>query len=89
VFGNISDDDIERTVRAMPQLCAPGATVVWTRGRWAADVTAAINSWFAETGFAPQALEAPDDVKWTVGVHRLTVKPVSPAPGYRLFTFTR
>ncbi len=30
IFGNISDEDVERTARAVPQLCEPGATVVWT-----------------------------------------------------------
>jgi hypothetical protein len=27
---SISDEDIAGTVRALPQLCAPGATVIWT-----------------------------------------------------------
>ena len=33
VFGNISDRDIRRTIEALPQLCATGATVLWTRSR--------------------------------------------------------
>lgn len=39
VFGNISDDDIHRTVAAFPSLCAPGAAVIWTRHRRAPDLT--------------------------------------------------
>jgi hypothetical protein len=39
VFGNISDDDIAGTVAALPSLCAPGATVIWTRGTFAPDLT--------------------------------------------------
>jgi hypothetical protein len=35
------------------------------------------------------SFEAPDDVRWSVGVHRLTADPVPPVPGRRLFTFTR
>jgi len=31
IFGNISLDDIERTIRFLPSLCAPGAHVLWTR----------------------------------------------------------
>ena len=31
IFGNIVDTDIERTIRALPMLCAEGATVIGTR----------------------------------------------------------
>jgi Putative methyltransferase len=33
VFGNLSPPDTERTIRLLPQLCAPGAAVIWTHGR--------------------------------------------------------
>ncbi len=33
VFGNISDNDVRRTVAALPMLSAPRATVFWTRRR--------------------------------------------------------
>ena len=33
IFGNVNDADIRRTARAAPALCAPGATVIWTRHR--------------------------------------------------------
>lgn len=69
VFGNISDDDVRRTVAAMPMLCAPGATVMWTRHRNPPDLTPAIRRWLAEEGFAEDTFVAPDDVKWSVGVH--------------------
>ena len=32
VLGNISDSDVAATVAAMPGLCTPGATLVWSRG---------------------------------------------------------
>ena len=89
VFGNITDADIERTVRALPMFCAPGATVIWTRGRWAPEVVAGIRRWFDETGFAEQSFEAPDGAKWSVGVDVLETDPVPLVPGERLFTFTR
>jgi len=69
VFGNISDDDVRRTVAALPMLCAPGATVMWTRHRNPPDLTPAIRGWLAEDGFAEDTFVAPDDVKWSVGVH--------------------
>ncbi len=39
VFGNIGDADVRGTVEALPELCAPGATVIWTRGRRPPDLT--------------------------------------------------
>jgi hypothetical protein len=89
VFGNISEDDIAATIRALPELCAPDATVIWTRGRQAPDLRPSVRQWFAEAGFDEVSFEAPDDVRWSVGVHRLTADPVPPVPGRRLFTFTR
>jgi hypothetical protein len=88
VFGNISDTDVRRTVAALPQLCRPGATVIWTRSRRAPDLTGSIRGWFAAAGFAEQAFDAPDGVLFSVGVHRLLRTPASPAPTGRLFDFT-
>ena len=39
VFGNIADTDVENTVRHAASLCAPGATVIWTRHRRPPDGT--------------------------------------------------
>lgn len=89
VFGNISREDVEATVRTLPQLCAPGATVIWTRGRQESDPTPAIRGWFGSAGFDEVSFEAPDDVRWSVGVQRLTADPQPLVPGRRLFTFTR
>ncbi|MEV4417682.1 class I SAM-dependent methyltransferase [Catellatospora sp. NPDC049609] len=87
VLGNISDDDVRTTVAALPRLCAPGATVIWTRTRRAPDLTPAIRAWFAEAGFTEQAFDAPADVLFTVGVHRLTAPPQPLGPPGRLFRF--
>jgi Putative methyltransferase len=89
VFGNISDADIARTIKALPQFCAPGATVIWTRGRWEHDVVSSIRRRFGEAGFTEKAFEAPDDATWSVGADRLIGYPVPPVPGERLFTFVR
>jgi hypothetical protein len=87
VFGNVSDGDVGRTVTLLPALCAPGATVVWTRHRRAPDLTAAIRGWFATAGFDEVAFDAPPDTYFGVGVHRLAVAPAPFEPGVRLFTF--
>lgn len=44
VFGNISDDDVRRTVGALAHLCRPAATVVWTRSRRDPDLTGSIRA---------------------------------------------
>jgi hypothetical protein len=87
VFGNISDDDVRRTVAALPHLCRPAATVIWTRSRRDPDLTGSIRSWFADAGFAERAFDAPADVLFSVGVHRLTRTPRTPPPTGRLFRF--
>jgi hypothetical protein len=88
VFGNVSDADVERTVRALPHLAAPGATVIWTRSRRAPDLTPAIRRWFAESGFAQRHFDAPADALFSVGVHRLEAAPPPRLPpGGTLFRF--
>jgi hypothetical protein len=58
IFGNVSEPDIERTVRAAPGLCADGATVIWTRHRRPPDLTPRIRDWFSSSGFDEVAFEA-------------------------------
>jgi hypothetical protein len=79
LFGNISDDDIVRTVAALPSLCAPEALVVWTRPN--------VRSWFEEAGFAEEAFDAPEGTYFGVGAHRLVSEPQRFTPGRRLFSF--
>ena len=89
VFGNISDHDVEATVRAMPSLCRQGGTVIWTRHRSEPDLTPAIRRWFAEAGFAEQAFTSPGMDSFAVGVHRLD-EPASDLPvAQKLFSFKR
>lgn len=89
VFGNISDADVRATIEALPQLCAAGATVIWTRTRQAPDLNLAIRDWFAGAGFAEQAYHAPDDVLFSVGVHRFVGRPQPLTLPATLFRFTR
>jgi len=87
VFGNISDADVHQTIEALPQLCAPGATVIWTRSRRALDLTPAIRRWLQAAAFVEQAFHAPDDVLFSVGVHRFVGVPRPAAPRGKLFEF--
>lgn len=87
VLGNISDADAQATISALPQLCAAGATVIWTRTRRAPDLTPAIRRWLAAVGFVEHAFHAPDDVFFSVGVHQFLGRPQPLNPNGRLFRF--
>ncbi|MDA0633997.1 methyltransferase domain-containing protein [Nonomuraea sp. MCN248] len=86
IFGNITDEDIERTVDACSQLCATGGTVIWTRHRDAPDVVPLICDWFGDRGFELSWLSDPE-AGFGVGAHRFTGHPKPLALGERLFTF--
>jgi hypothetical protein len=87
VFGNVSDADVRRTITTLPSLCAPGATVVWTRHRRPPDLTVTIRGWFAAVGFEELSFDGPADVVFGVGVHRFTGAPRPFAGGVTMFTF--
>ena len=89
VFGNITDDDVHRTVDTLPQLCAAGATVIWTRTREAPDLTPTLRTWLRDAGFEEEAFHAPEDVHFTVGVHRLVAEPEPLDETGLMFTFVR
>ncbi len=90
IFGNISDADVRATIEAAPQLCAPGAEVVWTRHRGgASDLTPAIRAWFGDSGFEEVAFVSPEPGGWSVGVHRLVGSPAPLHLGRTWFTFLR
>jgi hypothetical protein len=88
IFGNVSDRGIERTIRAAPALCHPGATVIWTRNRRPPDLTPQVRAWFTESGFGDVAFDALEtSVMIGVGVSRLGRAPAAGRPDGRLFTF--
>jgi hypothetical protein len=96
VFGNITDDDLERTVQTLPQLLAANAAVIWTRGRPKTDPTRhdgdpadMVRAVFARHGFDEEAFIRPDDADYRVGVHRFVGTPQQPTPGARMFRFMR
>jgi hypothetical protein len=91
IFGNISEADIEFTVKHLPMLATPGATVLWTRGRFNDDdpIPDTIRRWFAEAGFEEVSFDAPDEHRYRVGVNRLVRAPDPFDPGLTLFRFFR
>ncbi len=87
IFGHVSDDDLRRTVRNASRLCAPRATVLWTRRRRDPDRTPEIREWFAEEGFAEFAFDSPGLDRFALGALRLAVPPLPYVSDLRLFTF--
>jgi hypothetical protein len=90
IFGNISDDDLRGTIAAAPQLCAAGATLLWSRGREAGDLNDSVRRWFGEAGFEEVAYETHDaDGRPALGVMRYAGPTRGFETGLRLFTFLR
>ena len=86
VFGNITDDDIRRTVGCCAQLCATGGMTVWTRARRPPDLVPRICGWFGEDGFELSWLSDPE-AGFGVGVHRFAGRPRPLVAGLRMFGF--
>jgi hypothetical protein len=88
VFGNISGEDITRTIRALPAMCRRGSEVIWTRHRRPPDATPGIRADFAAAGFEEIAFEDPEGFILSVGRNRLDAAPVAAFdPGAKLFEF--
>ena len=87
VFGNLTDADVRNTVRHLSELCAPLATVIWTRGRFAPDLTPALRNWLREEGFEELSFDTVPGTTASVGVHLLRSAPRRFRPDVRLFTF--
>jgi Methyltransferase domain len=89
IFGNVSDADVLTTIRALPQFCKPGATVLWSRGRHLRpDITAQIRSTFADAGFVETAFHAPPDARFQIGADRYQ-GPAQALQREHLFTFLK
>jgi Methyltransferase domain len=71
IFGNVSEEDIHRTIGALPALCRQGGCVVWTRHRRDPDLTPALRGWFADAGFEEIEFASPGPGDFSVGLHRL------------------
>lgn len=89
IFGNISDEDIHRTITVLPTLCDEGATVIWTRHRRAPDLTPTIRGWFEEAGFQHVGFEPVPDSSGSVGIERFAARPRPFAAAVRMFEFRR
>ncbi len=87
VFGNVTDEDVRNTISHLPELSAAGATVIWTRGRFAPDLTPTIRAWFRDAGFDELSFVPVPNSTASVGAHRLRAPPRRLPSSTRLFTF--
>jgi hypothetical protein len=85
VFGNIDAEDIANTIAQLGQLCAPQATVIWTRHRRAPDLVPQIRAAFEQAGFAELAFE--DAPPFAIASNRLQRTPEPLRGGVKLFDF--
>ncbi len=81
LFELLDDDATSRTVQVLPQLCAVGATVIWTEaaGRWQF-----LDGRFAAAGFSGRLRTESDGV--VVGSHELLADPAPLIGGTRMFS---
>lgn len=88
IFGNIVAEDIRHTIEHLPMLCAPGGSVIWTRGPRKPDLRPAIRGWFAENGFEEEFFLVEPEA-FGVGVHRFNGEQQPLDPAVKLFAFVR
>jgi hypothetical protein len=89
IFGNVSEEEIKRTVEASAAMCTPGATVIWTRHRLPPDLTPQVRAWFAASGFDELAFEVGPDTMMGLGANRLRRPATAGLPDGPLFAFRR
>jgi hypothetical protein len=70
VFGNITEADIQNTIKSWPMLCAPEATVIWTRGAFEIDIRPQIREWVKAAGFEELSFNGENE-KYGVGVAKM------------------
>jgi SAM-dependent methyltransferase len=90
IMGNISDEDIWRLVAFSRQLCAPGATLIWSRGLDGGNRNDEVRARYAAAGFTELGYETSGEEDGAAfGVVRYDGPPVSLEPGQQVFTFIR
>lgn len=92
VFGNLSVDDVRRTVATLSALVAAEGIVIWTRGAENADHDRSqeIRACFADHGFTEMSFTSTEDGVFRIGMHRLAAGSADvrkAQPGTRMFTF--
>jgi hypothetical protein len=87
IFGNLTDEHVQRTVGATASMVRPGGTIIWTRHRKAPDLTPSIRGWFDDAGCTPVGFASAGPESYAVGVERRSDAPVGKALPEQLFRF--
>ncbi len=92
VFGNITFNDVRRTIAMLRTLVVADGIVIWTRGRTddGHDPSHDVRACFAEHGFSEMSFTSPADARFRVGMQRLTAHPAavrSMPPATQMFRF--
>jgi SAM-dependent methyltransferase len=89
IFGNITDEEVERTIRFLPAVCAPDAWAIWTRVPRGDDILERIDGWFVDAGFESRAVVVGKNDIFGAGAaqYRGDTQPLDPA--LHLFDFFR
>jgi hypothetical protein len=87
-FDYLTTEDLARLIRLLPQLCARGATVVWTRRTNATTHPhPSIRAQFEDAEFRAVTVGLAEDPVVHVGVERFEGAPLPLTTGARLFSF--
>jgi hypothetical protein len=90
VLGNISDDDVRRTIMTAPQLCRPGAIMLWSRATSGSDANSSVRGWLAGAGFVEldyREFDQAEGERAALGSARYDGPPQPLIPGRQIFTF--
>jgi len=88
VFGNVSDNGVLATINSWPMLCAPGATVIWTRGASGSgpDRREEVRRWVRLAGFNETSFDGVPET-YGIGVSKMIRNSEPYRPGVHLFSF--
>ena len=90
IFGNISDADVRRTIHTAPQLCRPGAVMLWSRSTEGVGGNRSIRDWLAEAGFSEldyREFDHAEGERAALGSARYDGPPQPLIAGQQLFAF--
>lgn len=87
IFGNVVNEDIQRTIAAVPAMCRSGATVIWTRHRREPDITPKIRGWFDAAGCNSTKFVSPGVDSFAIGCEKHMSTTDETRLPERLFTF--
>lgn len=89
IFGNVPDDDIRRTLAAVPAMLRSGGILIWTRGNCGPeDRRPAVRRWVAGAGLEELSFDG-DPEPYGVGVACRRGSGAAGTLPERLFTFVR